>query len=140
MLGKRKKMTRETTLVAVDAVVRGSVRFSGRVYVNGLVEGDVGAEDDSGAMLIVSVGGRVVGDIRAPFVSVAGVVQGNVQATECIEVAPTGVIEGNVRYRSMEMLPGASVVGELRRVDDDWDANVHKLPARREDDNDVTAP
>lgn len=138
MLRKGRKEKRETTLFAADTTVRGSVRFSGRVYVSGRVEGDVGADDDSDAMLIVSAGGRVVGDVRAPFVSVSGTIEGNVHCQECVEVAATGTILGNVRYQRMEMMPGAAVIGELQRIDESQD-NVHKLTPVGDAAKDVTA-
>lgn len=138
MLRKGKNEKRETTLFAADTTVRGSVRFTGRVYVSGRVEGDVGADDDSDAMLIVSAGGRVVGDVRAPFVSVSGTIEGNVQCGQCLEVAATGAILGNVGYQRMEMVPGASVIGELRHIDEGH-ANVHKLAPVGDAGKDATA-
>lgn len=127
MFKKTVSAARETTLVAPDTVLRGSLRFRGRVYVSGLVEGDIANEGEGEGALVVSVGGCVVGDINVPLATIAGTVEGNIDATERLEVAQSGVVRGNVSYESIEMQLGATVVGELSRRGDD---KVHKLEPR----------
>ena len=130
MFGKSSNTSRETTLVAPDTVVRGSVRFRGRVYVSGLVEGDIGTDGDGEGALIVSVGGRVIGDVNVPVATIAGTVEGNIDASERLEIAASGVVQGNVRYHTIEMQLGATVVGELSHRKDAKDSKVHKLEPR----------
>ena len=131
MFGKKTvSAARETTLIAPDTVLRGSLRFRGRVYVSGLVEGDIANEGEGEGALVVSVGGRVVGDVNVPVATVAGTVEGNIDTSERLEVAESGVVRGNVRYERIEMQLGATVVGELSSRADDEDGKVHQLPPR----------
>lgn len=122
--------SRQTTLVAPGTVVRGSIRFRGRVYVSGVVEGDIGAEGDGEGTLVVGVGGRVVGDVNVPVATIAGTVDGNIEAKERLEIAASGVVRGNVLYHAIEMQLGATVVGELAHRDQGGDAKVHQLEPR----------
>ena len=127
MFGMTKSTTRGATLIAMNTVVRGNIHFEDQLYVNGTVEGDITADGESNATLIVSDEGRVKGDIRVPYVVVNGHVDGDVYAGTQVELATNAQIKGNVYYKLIEMQLGATVDGQLLHADDVTDSKVHKL-------------
>lgn len=116
MLGKRKS-DRTVTLIAPGTEIVGSVHFGDQLYVNGVVRGDLFANDDQEATVVVSATGRVTGDIRVPNVVISGHVEGNVHAGRRVELSAGARVRGNVYYRLMEMELGAMVEGQLLHDD-----------------------
>ena len=122
MLGRDKK-TNDTnysnhTLIAPSAQLRGDIEFSGGLHVMGKVIGSITVTGDGGR-LVVGESGCVEGEIRVPKVVINGRVEGDVHATEHLELAEKAVIEGNVYYTLIEMVMGAQVNGELVREGSD---------------------
>ena len=122
MLGRDKK-TNDTnysnhTLIAPSAQLRGDIEFSGGLHVMGKVIGSITVTGDGGR-LVVGESGCVEGEIRVPKVVINGRVEGDVHATEHLELAEKAVIEGNVYYTLIEMVMGAQVNGKLVREGSD---------------------
>ena len=101
------------TLISKKTEIMGNVKFSGGLQVEGVIKGNLIAEPESGAIVRISDGARVEGQINAPNVVVNGTVIGDVYATDYIELAKKAHIEGNVFYHLMEMVLGAEVNGKL---------------------------
>lgn len=118
MLGRDKKQSKENysnhTLIAPSARICGDIEFTGGLHVLGTVIGNisVGAE---GGRLVIGESGRVQGEIRVPKIVVNGKVEGDIHASEHLELAEKAVIEGNVYYNMIEMIMGAQVDGKLVR-------------------------
>ena len=115
MLGKKKKhrVGRIDTLVGQNTEVQGDVTFSGGLHIDGCVRGNVSAADGAESSLTLSENGKVVGEIHVPFIILNGEVQGDVYASEKIELAAQARINGNVYYNLLEMAMGAAVNGSL---------------------------
>jgi len=119
------------TLIGAQTVVRGDVTFSGGLHVDGQVHGAIVAEAGSDAVVTVSDKGRIEGEIRAPHVVINGTLEGDVVATERIELASQARVTGNIRYKLLEMHAGAQVNGQIMREDEPRRAPkaVDDLPA-----------
>jgi len=119
MLGKKKQQKPRRpaghfdTLVSSRTSVEGDVTFSGGLHVDGRVKGKVIAEDGSDAVLRLSEVGEITGDIVAPHVIINGTVNGDVYASNHLELAEKAAINGNVYYNLIEMAMGATVNGNL---------------------------
>jgi cytoskeletal protein CcmA (bactofilin family) len=112
MLGRR-RFDDSVTLISTGTELVGDLRFGHQLYLNGRVEGDVTASEDSQATVVISETGSVRGDIRVPNVIISGRVEGDVYAAGRIELAASAQVRGNVHYRLMEMQSGALVEGQL---------------------------
>jgi cytoskeletal protein CcmA (bactofilin family) len=120
MLGSKKKATssfkgndyKDHSFIAPHTEVVGDIKFTGGLHVEGRVTGNIVSDDGA-----LHVHGEVVGEIRVPHVVINGLVQGNVHASEHIELAAKAVVHGNVYYKTMEMLLGAQVNGSLLHSD-----------------------
>ncbi len=100
------------TLVGKNTVIRGNVNFSGGLHIEGRVEGNVHADDD-GSILILSENGSVQGEVTVPNMVLNGTIEGDVHASEQVELAPRSRVTGNVYYNLIQMAIGAEVNGNL---------------------------
>ena len=118
MLGRDKKAAKDNysnhTLIAPSAEIRGDIEFTGGLHVLGTVVGNISVGTEGGR-LVIGETGRVQGEIRVPRIVVNGRVEGDVHASEHLELAEKAVIEGNVYYTLIEMVMGAQVDGKLVR-------------------------
>ena len=130
----RSKADKNVTLIAADTSVDGHLRFSGELYVNGSVNGDIEAGNESQGALVVSEEGSVKGEIRVPNVVIGGAVEGDVHADARLEVASTGRVRGDIYYRLVEVQNGAVIDGRLVPAEQTA-ANVHALPVGVRDDD-----
>jgi cytoskeletal protein CcmA (bactofilin family) len=115
MLGKHKKRrsNKIDTLVGQNTELQGDLVFTGGLHIDGRVKGNVIATDGSDSTLTLSNNGRIEGEVRVPFVSLNGEVNGDVYASEKIELASQARIKGDVYYNLLEMAMGAEVNGSL---------------------------
>lgn len=117
MFGKRKgHADAGITLIASNCEMSGDVHFSDQLQVNGVIKGNVYAEDGSKATVTVSEKGRIEGNIRVPNVVVNGKVDGDIYSSKHIELAAKAEVTGNVYYNLMEMVMGSKIEGELVKV------------------------
>ncbi len=124
--GKNKptsKITKIDTLIGHNSEITGDISFSGGLHVDGVVRGNIRADDDSGSVLSVSERGLIEGEVRVPNIMLNGSVKGDVYAAEHIELAEKAKVSGNVYYKLIEMMRGAAVNGKL----------VHELPESKQD-------
>jgi len=108
----RTSTTETTSLIASGTQIRGDVQFSGRLHVDGKIEGSIRA-DDAAAVLTLSSHAQVVGEIQAPHIVINGSVNGDVTADERLELASNARVEGNVFYKVLEMSAGAQINGKM---------------------------
>jgi len=115
----------ETSLIARGTVIRGDLRFSGALHLDGRIEGTVLGEGDD-AMFTLSEHGQVHGEIRVPQAVINGHVTGDVHVSARLELAPQARIDGDLRYHTVEMAAGAQVNGRISRQAGD---TPRELPA-----------
>jgi len=114
MFGRKKRNSGVVnTLIGTGTRIKGDLRFEGGCYVDGVVDGSVIADRDPEAFLTISEAGFVDGSVRVPRVHLNGKVQGDVFATELVELGSTAKVNGNVHYELLEMAAGAEINGKL---------------------------
>ena len=125
-LGQRrqKKSTKIDSLIGRQTEMIGDVRFTGGLYVDGKVQGNVLAEDESNSFLTLSEHGSIEGEVVVPNVQLNGTVVGDVRAADHIELAANARISGNVYYRLIEIAMGAEVNGNLVHIQDDAESRL----------------
>jgi len=109
----KRKVTQIDSLIGQQTEIKGEINFSGGLHVDGVVEGNITAPINSGAVLTLSEQGSIKGEVRVPNIILNGTVLGNVYAEEHIELAPNARVTGNVYYNLIEMSVGAEVNGSL---------------------------
>jgi cytoskeletal protein CcmA (bactofilin family) len=113
MLGIRKQPS-VNSVIGSGMQVRGPCTFQGSLQIDGTVVGDVTAEGGQPGMLVIGEGGSVQGAIHADHVVVSGTVVGSIEATERLELLAKARVQGDVRYKSLEMQQGAVIAGQLQ--------------------------
>jgi len=112
MFNKKKTKRAVDTLITQHTTITGNMEFSGVLYIDGKVIGDVEA-DENGSILTIGARGHVEGEIKVPHVIVFGGVEGNIHASEEVELMEKAVINGDVYYSMLQMAMGAAVNGKL---------------------------
>ena len=134
MFGSKNKTSAATepTVIGRGTVIEGTVRVSGRVQVDGQIDGSLIAEGH------VSVGphGSILGEVVAHELAVGGRVEGKVSVRENLHIAPQGVCRGDVRYGSLQVDRGGVLDGSTAHGDGtntlqtmDGEAPVSEPPA-----------
>jgi cytoskeletal protein CcmA (bactofilin family) len=101
-----------TTLIANSTAIKGDIHFTGRLHVDGKVDGAIRG-DGAQAMLTLSAHASVTGEVQAPHIVVDGSIVGDVTASERLELASNARVEGNVYYKLLEMSAGAQINGKM---------------------------
>ena len=108
---KRRKAARIDTLIGENTHFKGDIHFSGGLRIDGVITGNITADEGEPALLTLSEKGRIEGEVRVPFQIINGDVKGNLYAVEQIELA-----NGNVFYKLLEVAVGSEVNGQLIHV------------------------
>ena len=108
----------ETSLISQGTIIRGDVRFTGTLHVEGRIEGSVLGEG-ANAVFTLSEHGQVQGEVRVPHAMINGQVTGDIYASVRLELTAQARVTGDVRYSSLEMAAGAQVNGRIAHQGDD---------------------
>lgn len=115
MFGKKKKFSsaKIDTLIGKNTIINGDLIFKGGLHVDGRIVGNVIAEENSMAVLILSENGSIEGDVKVPNMVLNGKIVGDVFGSNRVELAKKSRINGSVYYNLIEMAIGAEVNGGL---------------------------
>jgi len=121
MFGSKKKGASKKidSLVGKETNLSGDIDFSGGLLIDGKVTGNIAANNDDHATVTISENGCVTGEIQIPNIIINGTVEGNVYASNHVELAKKARVFGNVYYNLFEMAMGAEVNGNLVHVSED---------------------
>ena len=105
---------RRITHIAPGTRIQGEVTGPTELLVEGEIQGEVRID----APVIVGAEGVVQGPISAQVVRIGGRVFGNVQATDRVEVAPSGTLEGDILAPRITIAEGAFFKGRVEMKGD----------------------
>ncbi|MCC7353396.1 MAG: polymer-forming cytoskeletal protein [Anaerolineae bacterium] len=109
---KRPEPDQIEVILGPRATLAGDIRCDGSVRLDGTMEG--GSIETLGNVLI-SESAKIMADIRARTVSVAGAFKGSIEAQR-VELLASGRIWGKVRVASFLLDEGAFLQGELEMM------------------------
>ena len=137
MFGSKKAHTGQgiTTLIARNTRVEGTIKYSGELDIEGVIAGDIFAEQGKKSIVKILEHGRVEGEVRAPDVIINGHVAGDVYADGQLYLADKAVVEGNVHYNTIEMEKGAQINGKLVHLDEKASNTVISQKSNKEAQN-----
>ncbi len=96
--------------IGASIVIKGEVSGSEDLVVTGRVEGNILL--DAG-ILTLAPESHVAGEAAAPSVVVHGNVEGNIEATDRLDVRASAVIVGNLTAPVLVVADGAQVTGRV---------------------------
>ena len=120
-------MPRILTRLGTDTNLKGTLRFTESVEISGTLEGKIIAD----GFLYIKEGASITADIRARDIIVGGMVHGNIEATEKLEILATGKIYGNVRTARFRVADGVVFEGKCEMLRDSDTIDVFGAPVDR---------
>ena len=109
----RAKAGAADTLISKETQVSGNINFTGVLYVDGVIKGDITADESENSLLTIGLNGHVQGEINVPHIMIIGRVTGDVHSLEHVELMSEARIKGNIYYKLIEMAMGAEVNGQM---------------------------
>jgi len=98
------------TLLGKGSEFEGKLTFEGQVRIDGKFSGQIFTKDT----LVIGEGARVNAEINAGTVIVNGVVEGNIRATQLIELHTPGRVKGNMETPSLSVDKGVMFEGSCK--------------------------
>src|SRR5271168_3570814 len=110
---KQNKNAKIDTLIGAETRINGDVEFIGGLHLDGYINGNVKAAPGAGAFVSVSEQGCIEGSVIAPDVILNGIVKGDIEASNRVELGSKARVLGNVHYTIIETAVGAQINGKL---------------------------
>ena len=107
------------TIIGPGSFVRGDVESGGFTRVDGSVKGNLHAR----GRVVVGEGARMRSSITGTTVTIGGVVDGNVLASERLTVLASAMIIGDITTRRIEADEGCLIHGKVRvcQTEESWE-------------------
>lgn len=102
-----------STLIGHDTQLSGMLKGGDNCILNGTMEGGCALE----GVLVIGESGLWKGDIEAMTVIVYGQVQGDIAASDKVELAATARVVGGITSPALAVAEGAVQQGEIRMAD-----------------------
>ena len=80
------------TVIGSSVSLTGSLKAEGTIRIDGLFEGEI----ETAADVVIGRSGKVLANIKAQNVLVAGAVKGNITAVARLEIVSTGRVWGDI--------------------------------------------
>src|SRR5271169_717060 len=96
--------------IGKSVVIKGELSGSEDLYLDGQVEGSIALKGNS---LTVGPNGQVKGSVEAKGVVVQGKLEGNVQASDRVELRKSAVVTGDISTQRISIEEGAYLKGKV---------------------------
>ena len=110
---KQSKSATIDTLIGPKTRINGDIEFIGGLHLDGYINGNVRGDSNQGTFLSVSEHGCVEGSVFAPNVILNGIVKGDIEASNRVELGAKAPVLGTVHYTIIESAVGAQINGKL---------------------------
>ena len=116
------------TVIGADSTITGELAIQGTVRVDGSIEGDIRAD-----WVIVGETGRIRGNVQARMMVVGGRIDGNIDASEIVELKDKAQIFGEICTAKLTVSEGALFDGQssMKKKKETSEGHVTTLPASR---------
>ena len=98
------------TLLGKGSEFEGKLTFEGQVRIDGKFSGQITTKDT----LVVGEGAKVMAEINAGTVIVNGVIEGNIRATQTVELHQPGRVKGSIETPALSMDRGVILEGQVK--------------------------
>ena len=115
------------SLIAADITIEGKIEGSGHVRIAGKFKGDVNVQGD----LSLERGAKLNGSVRAKKVTLAGELEGNVEAAARVELLDSSVVIGDLKAGTLTVAAGSKIRGH---IDCGWENSGTPKPAGKKAD------
>jgi cytoskeletal protein CcmA (bactofilin family) len=102
--------TTEFALIGKSVVIKGELSGSEDLYVDGQVEGSIELRKNN---LVIGTNGKVKANIGAKGVIVQGKVEGQITASERVELRKSAFVDGDIATQRIAIEEGAYFKGKI---------------------------
>jgi cytoskeletal protein CcmA (bactofilin family) len=114
-----------TTTLGKETVFTGTMRFSKSLKIDGRFDGEI----VSSGFLYIENGAEVSANIKVKSIVIGGIVHGNIEATEKLEMLATGQVYGNVRTTKLKIADGVIFEGKCEMIKEPESIDIFSGPA-----------
>jgi cytoskeletal protein CcmA (bactofilin family) len=100
----------ETTRIGKSIVIKGELSCGEDLYIDGQVEGVI---DPKGNRLTVGPNGSVKADVSACAVVVQGKLEGNIHASDRVDLKQSAIVLGHIATQRISIEEGAHLKGSV---------------------------
>ncbi len=97
----------EFTYIGKETNLKGTFKFHGPTHLQGRINGEISIED--GATIVLEIGSITEGSLQCADLDIYGEFIGEIRSSGRVTIYPTGLFEGKIIAKSLEILPGATV-------------------------------
>ena len=90
--------------------INGTLTGKEDLTIDGVVDGTIELKDH---VLTIGANGRIKADLNARQIVIVGQVHGNITATDKVDIAPSGSVEGDIRSPRIAISDGAEFRGRI---------------------------
>lgn len=101
------------TVIGRDTQFKGTITSSGTIRVDGKLDGDLATTGD----VVVGEGGIITASIKGRNATLAGMVSGNMEVKEKLELLPTAKLFGDIKAGTLIIGEGAIFKGGCEMYD-----------------------
>jgi cytoskeletal protein CcmA (bactofilin family) len=98
----------ESVVIGDGVVVKGAFTVPSKAVINGVIEGDLTAEE-----VLIGPTGRITGRVSAKIIDVRGQLHNTIVSEKSLIVRSTGKIVGKIHYSEIEIEKGGEIEGAL---------------------------
>jgi cytoskeletal protein CcmA (bactofilin family) len=102
--------TGEFAHIGKSVVIKGELSGSEDLYIDGTVEGTIQLHGNN---LVIGPNGHVHADVNTKVVVIQGKLEGNIRASERVELRKSAVVVGDIVTQRIAMEDGAYVKGKI---------------------------
>ena len=100
MFGKKPAPTvsvdKVDTIIGKDTSFQGTIKAQGTLRIDGKLEGEIDCQGD----VVIGETGSITAGVKAKNLLIAGLIKGNVNISNKLEIASTGKLEGDIQSTS----------------------------------------
>ena len=100
--------TANRNILSSDVEIKGTVKFSNDLIVDGKIEGEITSDGN----LTIGENARIKAEVKTATIVVYGKVQGNLTATDHIELKSSAEVIGDIKAKTLAIEAGAIFVGK----------------------------
>jgi len=118
------------TIIGPGSFVHGDIETSGFTRVDGNIKGNLNAK----GRVVIGESARMRSSIAGTSITVGGVVDGNILASERLIVLPSAMIIGDIFTRRLEAAEGCMIHGRVRvcQNEESWERSKSEFRYKRQ--------
>ncbi|MBU0573338.1 MAG: polymer-forming cytoskeletal protein [Candidatus Margulisiibacteriota bacterium] len=105
-----KKAETINSIIGEGVALKGEIRSPGTIHISGRIEGVVDSDGD----VFVSSKGHVLGNISGKKVVVAGKVDGDICASQGLDINKSGSVNGEITTDRLIIEEGSAYIGRVK--------------------------